>query len=666
FTYTIMFQDNNGYPGPVDSVVVLVEDVPIIIQQPADSYFVVETSLLSLSWTLSDRRDPGSYTILRNSAPLSGFINVPWLNDTAFSIPVDTNIGSGLYIYELRFWDSNGINGIPDIINVTVDDIPSISSSVISSTLVMQNTTGNTINWTLSDSSGGGNYTVYLNGTPYSTFVNQNWSSGVTVSVDIDSNIGWGWFNYSIRYEDLNGFEGLGDSFNVLIEDIPRVTVRPNASLTLAEFSTHDLFWILADNVGPGSYTVRRNGIPVVSYVNVPWYVGIPITVSVDTNTGFGLYIYTLEFNDSYGIYGVTDAINVTVDDIPVIIGNLSVNTVMLTDLPINLNWILQDSSGGGTYTILLDGTLLAYNITWTSGVPVSVPFNPSTPGMKNITLFFQDLNGYLGNTSNYNILVDEVPSLLIPPYAMSIERNQENVYLNWTIYDRGDGSGTYLLYRNSQQIASGSWFSGVSNSILLDTDLAPGEYEFSLYYMDSNSNIGVPSSIIITVGSSSDYNNPITQFFTGGWGVLLIIGIGIMVLIISVALIQSKKIKKNALTQMKNLQDMDDSDETPPSRIERNLNDLIVPSQKVEEKTDSMLHKNKPNFFCKDCKKAYLIKGADPSRQYLCKECYQPLHWFASCPNCSKKLAIKPEIFSKWYNKRISCPKCKEQFILQ
>ena len=145
--------------------------------------------------------------MIRQSYNLAGVYN--------FGNRIFTNL-PGLFIYDITFWDSNGVFGANFSVDVTVDDRP-FMSNVSGPLVVEENSTGIFINWSLGDSSGGGNYTILINGTVYSSYFNQNWTNGTMVSVNVNTSI-LGSYNYTIVFQDYYGYSGFNDSFIIFID----------------------------------------------------------------------------------------------------------------------------------------------------------------------------------------------------------------------------------------------------------------------------------------------------------------------------------------------------------------------------------------------------------------------------------------------------------------
>lgn len=185
------------------------------------------------------------------------------------------------------------------------DDPP--QSNAPSDASYIANSTGNTINWTLTDDKKTGNYTVLKNGSEHVPW--SPWNNDTNLQVPVDTDHGFGVWNYTILFNDSLGTMGTPDSVFITITDYPPTSNSPSDA-TYTRGASVVIPWVMTDDAGTGWCRVLRNG---QFYQNwVPWLNGTSIDLIVDTNT-VGTFNYTLEFNDSNGNWGVNDTVVITI-----------------------------------------------------------------------------------------------------------------------------------------------------------------------------------------------------------------------------------------------------------------------------------------------------------------------------------------------------------------
>ncbi len=112
------------------------------------------------------------------------------------NVPVNTDIGLGLFNYTIYFNDSQGNIGTPDLVWITIEDTGAPTSNSPANATYEANSTGNTIGWVLQDTVGPGYYQVLRNGTVAVNWT--TWLNNTDLAVAIDTDIGLGLFNYTI------------------------------------------------------------------------------------------------------------------------------------------------------------------------------------------------------------------------------------------------------------------------------------------------------------------------------------------------------------------------------------------------------------------------------------------------------------------------------------
>jgi parallel beta-helix repeat protein len=128
---------------------------------------------------------------------------------------------------------------------------PTVSLTSADAT-VERTASGKKVVWTLSDSLGGGRYTVKRSGAALGSHNNVYWPSNGVVSVDIDSSA-TGSFTYRIEYSDAVGNSGTANEKAITVQDTiaPQVTAVAAAVTSLAATIT---------------WTTNENGNSFVNY----------------------------------------------------------------------------------------------------------------------------------------------------------------------------------------------------------------------------------------------------------------------------------------------------------------------------------------------------------------------------------------------------------------
>jgi len=166
------------------------------ITHPRDIAYEFGTEGVLLSWTITDSvvRFP-NYTIYQNDNPIA--IKIPWISGTPVMYSLES-LTIGQWNFTINATDDLGQN-VTDEVWVNVFNVnPSITHPIDFS--FVTGTTGNVINWTITDkSTGQSSFTLFRNGTPVVT--NQVWHSGAMISISLDD-LPVGSYNFTIVAND--------------------------------------------------------------------------------------------------------------------------------------------------------------------------------------------------------------------------------------------------------------------------------------------------------------------------------------------------------------------------------------------------------------------------------------------------------------------------------
>jgi len=360
----------------------------------------------TINWTLSADYGGGVYQVLANDTTGSTYTWIDWTswtNNSVNYIPVNRSL-PGIFNYTIFFNDSHDLWGTPDSVIVTVLDESPTSNSPAN---ILTTSTGDeTINWTLTDDYGVANYTVLANDTAGSTYTWipwTSWSNGTTYNIPINRTLP-GVFNYTILYNDsLNQF-GIQDTVIVTVQNSPPTSDTPTDVIT-SKAGSEVITWTLWDDYGNGQYRVIANDTLGSFYVWqdwIGWGNNTPFDVQIN-RTLPGIFNYTIEYNDTYGILGTPDTVIVTISDNPPQSNHpTSITTFQNEDSYIP--WILTDDFGSGYYRVFINGTPGSWD-TWDNNTVLNYQINTAALGFFNYTIQFNTSTGQIG----YDTVIIEI-----------------------------------------------------------------------------------------------------------------------------------------------------------------------------------------------------------------------------------------------------------------
>ncbi len=169
-----------------------------------------------------------------------------------------------------------------------------------------------TLNWTLCDDQGTGNYRVLANDTRgnfYEWRSWQPWMNNSELIIDINRT-SYGVFNYTIDFYDDQNTHGK-DTVIVAIHE-PPVSNHPN-DINTTSSGSEEINWMLYDDIGGGKYRVLKNnsiGNCMVWIDWTPWINNTDLKVPIDRSIN-GTFRYIIEYFDMYNFSGVSDEVRV-------------------------------------------------------------------------------------------------------------------------------------------------------------------------------------------------------------------------------------------------------------------------------------------------------------------------------------------------------------------
>lgn len=316
----------------------------------------------------------------------------------------------------------------------TVDITPPNSNSPPDASYAL-GSSGNTIPWVLTDENATGYYRVLKNGTAAVDWT--TWANNTNLAAPVNASA-LGQWNYTIEFNDSNGNFGAPDTVLVDIVDLaPPQSNSPADGYYDLGSAGNTIPWVLTDDVGPGSYSVLRNGTTVAGWT--AWANSTNLAVPVNT-TASGAWNYTIYYNDSSGNLGIPDTVTVFV------LANVTITTCG------------QSYSAPGYYN-------LSSNL---SCSPNGVNFTPGASGSRFNCRGFTLIGS---NYAGYGIFLDGVSNFTI--YNCSATRYEKGVY-------SAASDNITVIYSGYYNNSYGMHLSATNNSAIL------------FDYFNSNTNYGL------------------------------------------------------------------------------------------------------------------------------------------------------------------------------
>ena len=278
-----------------------------------------------------------------------------------------------------------------------------------------------TINWTLYDDWGTGQYRVWANDTNDNYYILHNW-----IDWDNDSNLmvsinrtATGVFNYTIEYNDTFGEMGTPHSVivNITLGHSPPTSNQP-ANIHTTILGSETINWTLYDDLGPGKYWVWANDTNDNYYLwqnSTDWFNETNLEVPIN-RSATGVFNYTIEYNDSLGVIGTphTVIVNITLGNPPT--SNQPADIHTTTKGSETINWTLYDDLGSGQYRVWANDTNGNYYIwqnwtDWFNETNLMVPINRTAIGVFNYTIEYNDSLGLMGTPHTVIVNITAAPS---------------------------------------------------------------------------------------------------------------------------------------------------------------------------------------------------------------------------------------------------------------
>ena len=377
-------------------------------------------------------------------------------------------------------WEDKRIDKTnPDIYAQRIENL--LPSSNHPADIVTTASGSETIQWTLTDTSGSGQYRVIANNSGGNFYVCIDWtpwidSSVITVQINRTRP---GIYNYTIEfYDDQNRF-GTPDTILIEILDAIPVSTNPNDFVT-APGRPEVITWTLHDDFGGGQYRVKANNSVGNTYVWIdwaPWTNNSPITVPIN-QTSLGIYNYTIEFYDDENQFGVHNTVLVTIVDsayFPNIIINSPYPSQVFGNLTIDFDLTIVEDNLDSTWYKLNNG--IDHHFLGTSGVIDQAVWDLCDDGAVTVMFYANNTAGYLDYKE---IIVHKdglAPEIIIhSPKPNQFYGNLTAEFnltiieptLNATWYTVGVESYKYFFTNNSGMINQTIWDSSEEGPVLI------------------------------------------------------------------------------------------------------------------------------------------------------------------------------------------------------
>ncbi len=347
------------------------------------------------------------------------------------------------------------------------------------------------ITWTLSDNFAGHTYRVLLEGAVHVNW--SSWTNNIAFNIPIDTGT-IGIWNYTIEYDDSAGLWGPPNTVFITIDTPPDASTPANA--THAQGTTANITWTISDNGAGGAYQVLKNTSPYSNWI--AWTSDIAFNVTIDTSE-LGLWNYTLQYNDSLGLWGSPSTVFITIEDQTAPWASNPSGATYPWGSSVVINWTLYDNIAGGTYQVLRNSSSHDGWTTWTNNVSFLVTLATDELGVWNYTIHYNDSIGLWGVPNTVFITIEDQTAPWASEPNNATHAQGSIAVINWTLYDNVAG-GTYQVLRNNSGHGDwNTWTNNVSFLVTLATDEL-GIWNYTIQYNDSAGLLGAPNTVFITI----------------------------------------------------------------------------------------------------------------------------------------------------------------------
>ncbi|MHA2171252.1 MAG: LamG-like jellyroll fold domain-containing protein, partial [Candidatus Kariarchaeaceae archaeon] len=454
------------------------------INNPPDTGYAEGSAGNTLTWTATDLHN-ATYEISDGTSIVDSGI---W--ETGVPIVFDSDgYLKGIHDFTITVYDTSG-NYNTDTIRITVtDETPPAVSSPSANIEYVEGSTGNYINWTMSD-----NYpnqmSIYRDS---QLLYSLPWSSGL-VEIGIDG-LSLGLYNYTILVTDDSG-NSESDTVMVNVIDSTDPTIDSPPDITYPEGSLgNTIEWIGVD-LHPYNYSIYRND--VATGETGIWISSATISINIDGELS-GSYNYTIILSDTSGNL-VNDTVTVKVTSESVFVDVPEDVFYIVGATGNELSWTVSDVNPD-KYIIYREDVEIASGV-WINEIPIVEFIDGLGIGVYNFTIYVNDTDTNF-ITDLVWVTVSDMPEWISEAADTTFSEGTPDHFLEWNSTDLAPDK--YEIYQNGSLVDSGIW----DNATLISyniTDLILGFYEFQIFVNDTVGNT-INSTVWVTV---TDNDKPI------------------------------------------------------------------------------------------------------------------------------------------------------------
>ncbi|MHA2501441.1 MAG: beta strand repeat-containing protein, partial [Candidatus Kariarchaeaceae archaeon] len=513
YVFELRAEDDDANQNSFSFTLTVIDVVaPSLDLSPGNNTVSIANNLAFIEWNFTDNH-PNLFT-LRIDDVISQTGN--WNNSGRIRFNIAL-VADATYKYELQVNDTSG-NQVIDTIYLFIDRTqPEISqkSPNLSSITYELGSTGNWINWTLTDSNPA-NFTVQYQG---STLNNGTalfqiaYSAGTLVSIDIDGR-DLGNHNYTLIILDTFGNQRI-DTVIVTVEDTTAPSIYSSSgNQTLEQNGTNGYqVTATASDLKDFTYVIFYNSttepteIQVVSPNN--WDTDSQISYTIPSQRDLGTHYYRIVFSDTSGNTAQILIVLIVIDtELPTISDAVGNTFEADSTAVVALSWTINDEHAAN-YTIFVNDAPSTTG-TWTDGVPVTLDFSRFQLGTFNITILAQD-------TSN-NRVSDQVQVIIQDTQAPIVTYQGQTTYeaansgqsISWNVVDLFPS--LYVITVDGLFNASNTWTNDTSVGINLNL-LALGSYDIEIRVNDTTNNVTVDSFTLVIEDTTNPSIDSVSSF---------------------------------------------------------------------------------------------------------------------------------------------------------
>lgn len=303
------------------------------------------------------------------------------------------------------------------------------------------------------------------------------------------------------------GNSSISNCENITLQS-PTATSTGSASHPHGSSATTN--WTITDEGAGGYYRVLRNDSPYAGWNT--WTSGSPVVVPVLTNVT-AAWNYTIQYNDSTGLWGIPDMVIITIYDNTDPWINEPLNSSHLYGSVVSFTWQPRDNVAGGYYRIISNQTGASVGWTsWNNLTDIVVNVNTTQLTIWNYTIEFNDSVGLVGKP---NTVLRTIYDNILPTSNTPSDASHEQgaiATIPWVLTDNVLGGYYRVLKNQSVHFNWTQWTSGSNLAVPINSSVV-GVWNYTIQYNDSVGNGGLPHTVIITITTPTPEDEPIPGF---------------------------------------------------------------------------------------------------------------------------------------------------------